>query len=229
MMLLFLQLAPAEDAIAPSEPRESFQWKPALTQALYFLAIQHSFRFATEPGTRSGLDGPFLKGYFQAVGNLHGWSDGDPFYVNYIGHPMMGSVTGYIEAQNDPKYLRARFGTAHAYWVSRLRAFAFMAVYSEQFEIGPVSEASLGNVQCVPKARGIVDHVITPTAGLVWMVGEDAIDRFVVARIERSNHRPATIAVLRGMLNPSRSFANVLRFKWPWYRDNRDGVTPPRP
>ena len=110
------------------------------------------------------------------------------------------------------------------YWVSRLRAAAFAALYSEQFEIGPISQASIGNIQMKPRATGIVDHVITPTAGLGWMVGEDALDRFLVRRIERWTTHPVPRLLARGLLNPTRSFSNLLRGKVPWHRDSRGGV-----
>ncbi len=80
--------------------------------------------------------------------NLHGWADGDPFYVNYVGHPMQGAVSGYIWTLNDPKYRNVRFGKDPEYWKSRLRAGAFAFAYSEWTEIGPVmSEAAIGNIQ----------------------------------------------------------------------------------
>ena len=60
-----------------------------------FLAVEHAFRLATEPGTRDGLKGKFFGNYARAVGSIHGWSDGDEFYVNYVGHPAQGSVAGF--------------------------------------------------------------------------------------------------------------------------------------
>src|SRR4051812_42756404 len=42
-----------------------------------FLALEHGFRLLTEPGTRSGLGGNFFGSYGSAIGNLHGWADGD--------------------------------------------------------------------------------------------------------------------------------------------------------
>ena len=57
-----------------------------------FPGVQHGFRFATEEGTREGMRGPFLNGWYQSLSALHGWSDGDPFYVNYVGHPLQGAV-----------------------------------------------------------------------------------------------------------------------------------------
>jgi hypothetical protein len=206
------------------EPRPGFEWAPALRQANTFLGIQHLFRVATEPGTREGLKGPFWRDYARSIRSLHGWGDGDPFYVNYVGHPMQGAITGFIAAQNDPRYRRVEFGRSRHYWASRLRAMAFAAAYSEQFELGPFSEATIGNIQMVPPATGVVDHVITPTVGLGWMVAEDALDRYVVRRFERMTGRPVMRILVRGVLNPSRSFSNVLRGKYPWYRDDRGGA-----
>src|SRR5215469_14506968 len=28
---------------------------------------------------------------------MHGWSDGDGYYKNYLGHPIQGAVSGYID------------------------------------------------------------------------------------------------------------------------------------
>jgi hypothetical protein len=188
------------------------------------LGLEHGVRLALEPETREGLKGPFVRDYFASVRSLRGWSDGDSFAVTYIAHPMQGAATGFIAVQNDPGFRRAEFGRSRLYWVSRLRATAFAALYSEQLEIGPVSEASIGNVQMKPQATGIVDHVITPTLGLGWMVGEDVLDRYLVRRIERWTTHPVPRLLARGILNPTRSFSNLLRGKPPWHRDTRGGV-----
>ena len=47
-------------------------------------------------------------------------------------------------------------------------------MYSFQFEFGPLSEASIGNVGLRPNTTGWVDHVITPVGALGFMVAEDA-------------------------------------------------------
>ncbi len=204
--------------------REGVHWKPLLKQSSLFLGIQHGFRVGTEPGTRRGLKGPFLRGYANSVGSLHGWADGDPFYVNYVGHPMQGSTSGYIFAQNDPKYRWVEFGKSPEYWKSRLRATAFSFAYSTQFEIGPFSEASIGKIQSRYPQQGFVDMVVTPVIGLGWMTMEDWLDKQVIQALERRTDSPYAKLLLRGGLNPSRSMANMLRGKVPWYRDTRRGV-----
>ncbi len=66
---------------------------PLIGDSMRFLAVEHAFRYFTEQGTRDRIvNAPFFAGYLGSVGSLHGWSDGDPFYVNYIGHPMQGAV-----------------------------------------------------------------------------------------------------------------------------------------
>ncbi|MBM3794554.1 MAG: hypothetical protein FJW31_10895 [Acidobacteria bacterium] len=124
--------------------------------------------------------------------------------------------------QNDRDGQRRVFGMNRQYWKSRLKATAFSAAYSMQFEFGPVSESSIGNVGIDGKEHGKVDLVVTPTLGLAWQVTEDALGRFVVAKVERRFKNRVARLALRSALNPSRSFANALRFKVPWHRDVRE-------
>jgi hypothetical protein len=199
-------------------------WVGLSSASFRFLSIEHGFRLLTEPGTRSGLKGPFLRNYGRAVGNLHGWADGDEFYVNYVGHPMEGSAAGFLWAQNDRAYRRAEFGSSPEYWKGRLRAAAFAWAFSTQFEIGPLSEASIGAIQASFPQQGFVDHVITPTIGLAWMIGEDAVDKYVIKRIEAATTNPYVRFLVRCGLNPTRSFANVMQGRVPWNRETRPGV-----
>lgn len=212
-----------------AEPEQAapFQWRPALRQSGFFLGIMHTWRLATEPGTRAGLRGPFLRDYFSSVAGVRGWDDGDPFIVNYVGHPFQGAVHGYIQIQNDSRSQRLEFGVNRSYWTSRLRAMAFAAVASTQFELGPISEASIGNVGKNRIGAGAVDLVITPVGGLGILVLEDFLDRYLVRRIERWTTHPVLRAVARGALNPNRSFANLMRRRVLWHRDTRPGVREP--
>jgi hypothetical protein len=203
-----------------------FQWGSALRQAALFMGIQHAFRMATEAGSRADLKGPFFKDYFTTVTKLRGWDDGDPFIVNYIGHPMMGSVTGYIQIQNDPRGIGQELGMSKGYWKSRLKAFGWSFVYSTQFELGPLSEASLGNVGIRPydgrkHPMAYVDIAVTPVVGTAWLVGEDALDKYLIRQLDRKVDNRVLRALLRSFLNPTRSMANVLRGKYPWDRDDR--------
>ena len=226
-VLYALIVTPMAAQSGDAEQEEGFRWASALGQSGEFLAIQHGFRLATEPQTRADLKGPFIRDYFRSVTSIKWWNDGDPAIVNYVGHPMEGAVAGFIEIQNDPRFRRAEFGRSGRYWKSRMRAMAFSAAYSAQFELGPFSEASLGNVQRVPGCEGVVDLVITPLLGTGWTIAEDALDRYLVRRVEEWTDGRGWRLVARSVLNPGRSFANMLRFKVPWHRDSRPGVSFP--
>ncbi len=175
-----------------------------------FLTVEHTFRYATEWGTRDAFDTPFWPGYLASVGNLHGWADGDPFLVNYVGHPMQGAVAGFIWQHNDRAYRDVVFGENRRYWKAKLRGAAFSYLYSVQFEIGLLSEASIGHIQAQFPQQGFVDHVITPTVGLAWTLAEDSLDRYVITLFEEHNRNPYFRLLLRSGLNPSRSMANVM-------------------
>ena len=54
------------------------------------------------------------------------------------------------------------------------------AAYSLQFEFGPLSEASVGNVGMHPETTGWVDRVVTPVGAFGLIVAEDALDRWFV-------------------------------------------------
>lgn len=219
-----IELLPAPKPIASpkdSEP-QGIQWGSLINNSLRFIAIEHAFRYATEPATRNP-GRPFFQGYVDSVGALHGWSDGDPFYVNYVGHPMQGAVAGYLWTLSDPRYRRAEFGRNPEYWKSRMRAGAFAWAYSTQMEIGPISEASIGNIQALYPQQGLADHVVTPAIGLGWMIAEDVLDRYLVRFVERKTQNRYVRALVRGGANPSRSFAYAIGGQWPWARARDHG------
>jgi|GEM_PF-607640 hypothetical protein len=223
-----LASALAVTTTAKPEPT-TFQWKPALAQSFAFLMFEHGVRILREPSTRKQLPGKFWKDYCDSVLGLDGWRDGDPFYVNYVGHPMQGAVTGYIQIQNDPRGKKLEFNDP-GYWVSRSKAMLWNAAYSVQFEIGPISEASIGNVgKAIDPRTGrsgaaAVDLVVTPTVGTAWLIGEDIVDRYVVRKLENSTNNRYLKSVYRGLLNPDRAFANMLAGKVPWHRDTRGAI-----
>jgi hypothetical protein len=211
------------------KPQTGIDWLRLGASSITFLSIEHAFRCATEQGTRDAFSTAFWPGYINAAASLHGWADGDPFLVNYVGHPMQGAVTGFMWQHNDRAYRDAVFGKNTRYWKARLRGMAFAYVYSVQFEIGPVSEASLGQVQALYPAYGFVDHVITPIIGTGWAIAEDSIDKYIIRTIEAHTANPYLRLFARGALNPSRSMSNVMNYELPWHRDDRPGVFKPYP
>src|SRR5690348_15272260 len=73
-------------------PNSSVQWTSLMKGSMSYLWVMHSFRIATEAGTRDALNNSVVGGYFKALGAMHGWSDGDGYYENYLGHPIEGAV-----------------------------------------------------------------------------------------------------------------------------------------
>ena len=203
-------------------PDLSFRWGPAIRQSLTFLAVQHGFAIATQSKTRRALkDGNFFVDYYRSLKSLRGWGDGGKVFTNYLAHPMQGALTGFIQVQNDPKGRTQQFGSSPEYWRSRGKAFLWSAAWSTQFEVGPLSQASIGNVGFSGKQTWI-DIVITPTFGTGWLIIEDMLDRYVIKKIERKNNF-ALKMISRIFLNPVRTSANLVRFKQPWYRDRQPG------
>lgn len=216
---------PLIDDSGKSEHKEKFHWKPALIESFYFLGIQHSFRMLQKK-TRNELDGPFFRDWGKSVKNLGGWRDGDSFITNYIAHPMQGAVTGRIFINNSGRSRKLEFGKSKEYWESRLKAMVWSTVWSTQFELGPISEASIGNVGLYdnvgPNRMGWVDLVVTPTAGTGVLIGEDMIDKFILKRLVEKRIKSRTrIKIYRTFLTPIQSFTNVLGGKVPWKRYDR--------
>ncbi|MBX3276566.1 MAG: hypothetical protein KF868_01060 [Acidobacteria bacterium] len=208
------------------DPQQGFAWSAALQQSFLFNSFLQVWRVTMEAETRAELGGPFFKDYFRSVKGLRGWDDGDNFLTNYIGHPMQGAVSGRIQIHNDPRGVGQDFGLRREYLNSRLKALGWSALFSINFELGPLSEASIGNVGMKPREKSqtpmaFVDLVVTPTVGTAWLIAEDAIDRFLVRHLESRISNVVLRATVRGLLNPTRSMANLMRFKYPWHRDNR--------
>jgi len=209
---------------ADDRAADQVEWKSLMLHSNFFLGIMHGFRIASEPSTREGLHNSVFGGYFKALGAMHGWSDGDGYYENYLGHPIEGAASGYLWLNHDRRYWTTEFGASRDYWMSRLRAMGFAWAFSEQFEIGLLSEASIGQIQRYCCAYGFVDHVITPTAGLGWILGEDIIDKYITRKIEDHTRNGAIRIIARIALNPPQSFANIMSFQAPSHRTNRPGA-----
>jgi hypothetical protein len=198
---------------------DSADLKGALQDSLRLLTIQHLTRIAFQEKTRTQLGGPFFGDYHRSVRLPRQWSDGDGRLTNYLGHPIQGAAAGFIWLDNASR-TRA-FSLEPGYWRSRLGAAAWATGYSLQFEVGLLSEASIGNVGMNSRTAGWVDHVVTPTGGFAMMIGEDAVDRFVIRRLEPHLRSSMARAVLRIGLNPSRTMSNVSALRAPWHRDGR--------
>lgn len=214
------------DALRPVEPARKepgIQWRQAILESWMYTGIMHTFNIASEPGTRDTLNGHWFRNYTDSVSELRGWSDSDTFMAPYVGHPLEGSIFGYILRQNDPKYANVQYGDGRDYYISLLRSMAYSAVWHTQWKIGPVSEASIGNVM-LHASPGFITLVDTPTLGTVTMFAEDAADRYWVMELENHTTNRAVIILARSFLNPGRTFANLMAFKCPWVRETRLGL-----
>jgi hypothetical protein len=205
------------------DSENKIHWWPAIKESLLYTGIMHVFDITTEPGTRDTLNGPLLRDYFRSVSELRGWSDSDRFMAPYVGHPIEGGAFGYIFRQNDPKYKTVQWGDGREYYISLLRSMAYSAVWHTQWKIGPLSEASIGNVM-LHASPGFITLVDTPTLGTIEMIGEDTADRYLVMGLENRTANRMIIILARSFLNPARSVANMTAFHVPWRRDTRMGI-----
>ena len=221
-----------------------YNWSGLLAQSLLFNVVENGFRAASDDQIRRLLaNKPFWHDWAASMKqfNMRRWNDGDDFLVNYVGHPMQGAVTGFIEIQNDPVARELEIGANREYWKSRFKAFLWATAYSTHSEISPDGEAGIGNeggwtypINCKsPCANwspvtmkstnntGWVDFIITPTVGMLWLLAEDTLDRFVSDRVQGDDRSSLGPYFLRAALSPSRSMANIMRMQSPWYRDRQ--------
>ncbi len=197
-----------------------FRWGPAFKESLLYTGLMHSFDLTTQAGTRDSLNGHWFQHYIQSVSELRGWSDSDTFMAPYVGHPLEGSIFGFIERQNDPRYRLVQWGDGREYWVSMLRSMAYSAVWHTQWKIGPISEDSIANVM-LHASPGFITLVDTPTLGFCTMLAEDTADRYLLIGLENRTNNRLIISLARSFLNPGRTFANMMAFRPPWVRDTR--------
>ena len=188
--------------------------------SLKLLMIEHGTRVAFQDKTRRELGGNFWRDYRQSVRMPAKWEDSDGWWVNYIGHPIHGAAAGYLWLDHSPGD-PSEISLSSKYWASRARATAWAAGYSLQFEVGPLSEASIGNVGQSPETTGWVDYVVTPVGAFGLIVAEDALDKYFVKWFERRvENRVARIA-MRLIFNPGRTLSNTSSGRVPWHREGR--------
>ncbi len=175
--------------------------------------------------TTDELSGPFFRDWGNSLKNLNHWRDGDSFATNYIAHPMQGAVTGRIFINNSDRSKKLEFSKLKEYWESRFKAMLWSSVWSTQFELGPISEASIGNVglydRVGPNRMGWVDLIVTPVAGTGVLIGEDIIDKYILKKWLEKGSSQTKIKILRVFFTPFQSFTNALRGRSLWRRDNR--------
>lgn len=96
--------------------------------------------------------------------------------------------------------------------------------------LGPIPEDTIG-LAALSKSpywirgnngTGWTDFITTPFGGVVVMMGEDAVDKYVIERLEEHIHNRYLVATIRCFLNPTRSAGNAFSFTAPWHRDTRE-------
>ncbi|MGB9029187.1 MAG: acyloxyacyl hydrolase [Acidobacteriaceae bacterium] len=158
------------------------------------------------------------------------WDDYNPILDDYVGHPMMGAITNDLWIQDDPRSRTVVQSNSWPYWRRMLRAGAFSTAYSFWWKLGPTGEAAIGHNgdHSIPYSNGNgesnetgwVELVTTPVGGVLWTMGEDALDKHVVAPVEAPGRNPFALLGL-SFLEPAHATANIFRFRPPWYRDDR--------
>jgi hypothetical protein len=243
--------SPAGEAVAvpPSRPvtvakapdqSGGIHWGSLVRQWWTWIAIEQVERIAKEGKTRNQLSGPFFRDWFDTVSVYHfdNWNDGGKVITSYVGHPAQGSIAQAIFWQNNDRvrFLDQDFHNP-AYRHALLEAFAFATVDAVLWKVGPLSESSIGNVglpvkwwdkdckqihiPCVDRT-GVSDMVMNEVGGTAMTIGFQWLDKHVQKRIiEEHFENRGVIYLTRVLTNPTQSIANAVRFKWPWYRDNR--------
>lgn len=218
-MLALLLISVNVTAVSAQSATES-SVRAVFLDSFKLLLVEHGIRIGFQAKTRRELGGPFWQDYRRSVHMPEYWEDTDSWLVNYIGHPIHGAAAGFIWLDHrSPQH--PTFAFNREYVASRARAAAFTTAYSFQFEIGPLSEASIGNVGLRSETVGWVDFVVTPGAGFGLIVAEDALDRYFLEWIEKRMHNRFARASLRMVFNPSRMLANLAQNRAPWHRAER--------
>lgn len=224
---------------------QGFRWRRALLESFTFLVIEQAYVVHEDYRWVVRENGvPFnhyWRDYKESLSTQFrsGWNDGDDPLYNYVGHPIQGALTSYIQIQNDPRSQNLEFSNTKEYWWSRFKGTLWSAAYSTLWSMGPVSEMTVekygthtrgpwkhdGTWPCSTNCYtgvGQVNLVITPIGGLGWVLGEDLLDKYITRRVEHATHNRFLINTTRCALNPIRGGANILHGKPPWYRASRD-------
>lgn len=231
---------------ASTPVHEHFHWGRAFLESFMFLSIEQAYVVKDDYRWVVVENGVPLNHYWRdykqslTTWTHAGWDDGDPALYSYVGHPIQGALTGYIQIQNDPQGRNLEFANSKDYWWSRFKGFLWNAAYSTQWNIGPLSELTVekygaqarppwnkdGSWPCTrrPCVSGVgqVDLVMTPVGGFAWILTEDLLDKEVAKRLEAVTQNHFLIDVTRCALNPIRGGANILHGRAPWHRPSRD-------
>lgn len=209
-------------------------WGKAFLQTLEITVIDNAWNIGSDKWVRRTVfnESDFFGNWFQSVQNFRWdqWSNQDWWVAEYVGHPMQGAIYSYIWIQNDPWGKSLEFENTRRYWRSRVRTLPWSVFWIFEWRFGPLGEAALGNYGLsyfydmqtgrYTWGTGVVTLITTPLGGLGEVIGEDAIDRYFIKKLENRYSNPFVLFGLSAF-TPTRSMANLMRFRAPWYRDSR--------
>jgi hypothetical protein len=192
----------------------SINFKGLITESLFTLSILNVVRLK-DKRTRSEFGGPYFEDWIRSVKSIpRSFNDGDPFYPNWIGHPMMGSWMAFTYANNQKGFKNVVFGTKD-YFKAKGQQFIYVFVLSSCFEMCPAfSETAWGNLGYRQGKNGYIDQIVTPIFGILWSIAEDAINHFFIQKKMAENANKGNLWLI--ILNPTRSLANSLKIQYPW-------------
>ena len=233
-------VTPQRSAVLPEAKHSGgIHWGSLLREWLLNLVMEQTERIVKESKTRNQLSGPFFQGWINTVSmyRFDRWDDNDKFVTSYLGHSTQGAIVAAIFWQNNDhvRFSDQDFHSA-AYRKALLQSFAFVTVDAVQWKLGPLSEASIGdvgfpahwwdrdckelNLPCKPRT-GLNDLVLNEVGGTAMTIGFQWLDKHVQKRIEKRVRSRVLIDTTRVLTNPPQSVANIVRFRAPWFRDSR--------
>jgi len=188
--------APVDDATGGTSAesgQQHFHWARALTESFTFLVIEQAYVVHTgfrwvvsKMEYRSILIGAITSSRSPS-GLARNGTTASPNWFGYVGRPIQGALTGFIQIQNDPKSQKLEFSRTKAYWKSRLKAALWNAVYSTRWNLGKYGSQdrapwnSNGSFPCNTNhcytGVGQSDVVMTPLGGTGWLIGEDFLEK----------------------------------------------------
>ncbi len=219
--------APTQGSVPPpkavyanqsAQPFQPTKMTKVIAYGLQLTFYEHVMRVATQEFTREQLKGKFWPEYFDSVHVPDHWGDKDHWEVNYIGHAISGGAFARVWIEQRER----KTTTAPQYFKAMGRALIYTTAFSIQYEMGPMSEASIGNVGLNPADLGWSDYIWTPLGGILWTMAEDAADKYVLTYIDKHVPFMMAKAAARMILNPSRMLANIGMNRTPWSRYGRD-------
>jgi hypothetical protein len=222
---------PAVIAVTPrSEHKPRIHWHSLLAEEFFDISASHVDRILHEPFTRAQLQGHVFQDWKTIVKNWEWshWNDGDRDFTTYIGHSSQGNLAGWIYRNNDDDGgIEQNFHDPRYRRIIR-NSFLVETAYAWQWKLGPLSEATIGHVGLHydpvrhTNRSGMDDLIMDEVGGTIMMVGEDWLDKHIMRPYERHHHGHVSTDILRMFLGLNQTYANMLSFRKPWYRQGRE-------